>query len=228
MKQGNDNATAHRADTYDSQILRTIPFYDQFHEQTIHLISAHNAHPGLWLDTGCGTGTLVQRCIPQFPHTRFILADPSPQMLQVAAEKLSSLQSHILAFYGTSTQNLQLENSVDVVTAIQAHHYLSKDDRIKATAVCYEALREGGLFITFENISQESTSAISLGKSMWGDYQRRHGKNDEEVFAHLQRFGTEYYPISVCEHLSLYRDCGFKTVALLWYSYMQAGFYCIK
>jgi tRNA (cmo5U34)-methyltransferase len=38
----------------------------------------------------------------------------------------------------------------------------------------------------------------------------------------------EYFPITVEEHLDLLRNCGFGAVEMFWYSYMQAGFYCIK
>ena len=49
-----------------------------------------------------------------------------------------------------------------------------------------------------------------------------------EVKEHLERFDAEYFSIAVEEHLKLLRETGFKTVELFWYSYMQAGFYCIK
>jgi tRNA (cmo5U34)-methyltransferase len=45
---------------------------------------------------------------------------------------------------------------------------------------------------------------------------------------HFERFDSEYFPITIEEHLKLLRACGFKTVGLFWYSYMQAGFYGIK
>jgi hypothetical protein len=34
------------------------------------------------LDTGCGTGYLVELALPVFPQTRFILADPAQAMLE--------------------------------------------------------------------------------------------------------------------------------------------------
>jgi len=45
---------------------------------------------------------------------------------------------------------------------------------------------------------------------------------------HLKRFNVEYFPINIEEHLSLLRKSGFSVVEMFWYSYMQAGFYCIK
>jgi tRNA (cmo5U34)-methyltransferase len=128
------------------------------------------------------------------------------------------------------TQGLSLPAGLrpDVVTAIQAHHYLTASERKMATQVCYDALNKSGIFITFENIRPFTEEGLETGKRTWGAYQLSRGKGEEAVGKHLQRFGTEYFPITVEEHLKLYRECGFETVELLWYSCMQAGFYCIK
>lgn len=34
--------------------------------------------------------------------------------------------------------------------------------------------------------------------------------------------------ITIEEHLTLLRNSGFRVVEILWRSYLQAGFYCIK
>jgi len=41
-----------------------------------------------WLDTGCGTGNLVELALKAFPDTRFILADPTEKMLHAAVARL--------------------------------------------------------------------------------------------------------------------------------------------
>jgi len=68
----------------------------------------------------------------------------------------------------------------------------------------------------------------AIGNQYWKNFQLSHGRNEKEIQKHLERFDTEYFPITVEEHLELLRATGFKTVELFWYSYMQAGFYCIK
>jgi tRNA (cmo5U34)-methyltransferase len=75
---GPDNASAHTAEEYDSQIRRTIPYYDCFHEETISLVKAVAPEPATWLDTGCGTGSFIEKAAKVFPKTLFVLADPSP------------------------------------------------------------------------------------------------------------------------------------------------------
>ena len=225
------NATPHLPEDYDARISGVLPYYSCFHQETINFVKSLPNSPRIWMDTGCGTGSLVNKAIGEFPNTKFLLLDPSEGMLDQAREKLSSYSADRLEFLIASpTQefSLKLEEQPDVMTAIQCHHYLSREGRVKATDVCYNLLKEGGIYITFENTRPLTEDGITIGKRYWGNFQLTHGRNDEEVEEHLERFDTEYFPITVEEHLELLRKTGFKTVELFWYSYMQAGFYCIK
>jgi|WetSurMetagenome_2_1015567.scaffolds.fasta_scaffold19127_6 tRNA (cmo5U34)-methyltransferase len=224
-----DNASAHNAAEYDAQIRSTIPHYDCFHDETIGLIKAVVPEPANWLDTGCGTGTFVEKAAKIFPKTRFVLADPSPGMLSVAREKLgASKRIKILDPCGTQDICLPGTEKFNVVTAIQAHHYLSNYERAKATKVCFERLLPGGVYVTFENIIPASEKGTAIARARWRNYQISVGKDADTVEKHLNRLGVEYLPITVDEHLSLLRKAGFSVVDLLWYSNMQAGFYAIK
>lgn len=226
-----DNTTPHLSAEYDTQIMNTIPYYDCFHREIIHTVQTLNINPAIWLDTGAGTGTMVNNCIDIFPNTLFLLADPSEEMLLVAQNKLCKYGSERIQFLSpATTQNISLEPTLrpDIITAVQSHHYLTKEERMTATKVCYELLAEGGTFITFENIRPCTEQGIANGKRKWANYQMARGKSEDQVRKHLERFDSEYFPITVEQHLQLYRECGFKVVELLWFSYMQAGFYCIK
>jgi tRNA (cmo5U34)-methyltransferase len=225
-----DNTTPHSASQYDAQIRNTVPYYDNFHAETINFIHATGMHPKFWLDTGCGTGSLIEKAFDIFKETTFILADPSPKMMNEAKNKFrDKMESGRISLLDpVSTEDLRLKLKVDVITAIQSHHYLSKAKREKATRTCYGLLKDRGFYITFENIRPSSKKGIENGKKYWSDYQSSKGKDAETVNDHMKRFDSEYFPITVEEHLELLKACGFRTVELFWYSYMQAGFYCIK
>jgi tRNA (cmo5U34)-methyltransferase len=230
MKQMPDNSTPHLSSKYDAQIRNTIPYYDDFHAETIHFIKATGMNPKLWLDTGCGTGSLVKHAFDIFKEAIFILADPSPEMMNEAKNKLQKKEGggRIRFLDPVSTENLSLKSKFDVITAIQSHHYLSQAKREKATKTCYGLLKNKGLYVTFENVRPSSKKGIENAKKYWSDYQRSKGKDAETVKDHMKRFDSEYFPITVEEHLKLLKACGFQTVELFWYTYMQAGFYCIK
>ncbi len=226
-----DNTTPHLSAVYDAQILNTIPYYDNFHQEIVHTIQTVNKAPTIWLDTGAGTGTMVRNCIDLFPNTLFLLADPSEEMLSEAHLKLSQYGSERIQFLTpVTTQYIVLDSSLrpDIITAVQSHHYLTKEERMAATKVCYKLLSKGGVYITFENIRPFTEQGIAYDKQKWADFQKSKGKSEEQARNHIDRFDKEYFPITVEEHLQLYRECGFQVVELLWFSYMQAGFYCIK
>jgi tRNA (cmo5U34)-methyltransferase len=173
---------------------------------------------------------MVERALKSFPETIFILADPSSEMLKEAKKKLSGAPESRVTFLATVTQDFSAEKigSVDVVTAIQSHHYLQRDKRVKATKVCYDLLKPGGIYVTFENTRPATEAGIKIGKRSWKDHQIKSCRNIETVESHLKRFDTIFFPITVEEHLSLLKKTGFRTAELLWYSRMQAGFYGIK
>ena len=84
-----DNSTAHSAQVYDKQVRNTIPYYNEFHTQTIKIVKAIGINPKTWLELD-GKGSLVQKAATEFPATHFVLVDPSPQMLEAAKEKLAN------------------------------------------------------------------------------------------------------------------------------------------
>lgn len=223
-----DNTTPHMADEYDEKVHSTIPCFENFHRETIDLIEHVKPHASTWLDAGGGTGLLLTQAVDHFPATCFVLADPSPQMLAIAAKKLANHERvKIVDSVGTAELPF-LSESFEVITAIQSHHYMDKQSRKLATTNCYRMLAASGLYVTFENIRPFTESGREIGLSRWVDFQISSGKSREDAENHRARFDTEYFPITIQEHLDLLRGTGFSVVEILWVSYMQAGFYAIK
>jgi len=222
-----NNTTAHPAAEYDKNIRKSIPYYDQFHEATINIVSSYLDAPITWIDVGCGTGTFVERAYKIFRTTKFVLVDPSVAMLDLAKDKLSG-KDRIEILGPTTAEQMDLNEQADVISAIQSLHYLDVKERCRAVRNCHHLLRPGGMFITFENILPLTEKGTDIGKRSWQDYEVRAGKSKEEARKHVDRLGVEFFPITIEEHLGLYREADFSVVELLWYSYVQAGFYCIK
>jgi len=221
-----DNTTSHKSSDYDHEIVSTIPYYDSFHGETINLVKSIFQHKKKWLDTGCGTGELIKKALAEFPDFEFYLADPSEDMLQLCKKKIGKRPVQILGKYDTA--NLCPGFKVDIVTAIQSHHYLNPAQREAATQKCYDLLNDDGVYITFENIKPESSFGIENSLKRWGNYQLIKGRNIRDIADHKERFNTKYFPITIFQHLELLKRTGFRYVELFWMSHMQAGFYGIK
>lgn len=222
-----DNLSSHTADQYDAEVAKTIPFYEEIHNQVIDLVKTYNPQVTSWLDTGCGTGTFVKKAISEFQGCSFFLNDPSEKMLEICKAKLKGEKIKILGCHTTDEIKLD-DNSLDVITAIQSHHYLNREERAQSTLKCLSLLKQGGIYITFENVRPHSNETVKIGLERWEKFQLSIGKKPEDIRNHLKRFDTEFFPITVTEHLKLLYDTGFFTNEVFWLSYMQAGFYAIK
>jgi tRNA (cmo5U34)-methyltransferase len=226
-----DNTTPHKAEDYDTGVRKTIPYYETIHRETIDLIKAVKPDAKIWLDTGCGTGFTVEQAYPLFPQTHFIICDPAPKMLEKAKTRLQHKPKDgltILEPMGSQELENKIKTKVDVITAIQAHLYLQRDERKKATENCFQLLNKSGIYVTTENIHPLTAKGVEIGLTRWTNFQLQAGRSKDDVEEHAQRFNKKYFPITIEEHLKLLRDTGFSTVEIFWYAQMQAGFYAIK
>lgn len=226
-----DNTTSYDASEYDRHVAQTVPYYSAFHEEVFHFIRAVAGDPEQWLDTGCGTGTMVRKALDCFPRTQFTLADPSEAMLEQAKPKFDGSRNarvRILPAAGSAQLSPAYEAHFDVVTAIQCHHYLKRNERRDAVEACWRMLKPGGIFLAFEIIRPSSDIGFEFGKRYWLAYQIRSGKSEEEARRPIERFDRNYFPITVAEHMELLCKAGFADKGLLWFSYMQAGFWAVR
>lgn len=227
-----DNLTAHNAVDYDLKVRDTIPFYETIHREVLRLVKVIHPEPSRWLDTGCGTGRLVGQALAAFPKTQFILADPAESMLAQARLRFAgTANERITILPATDSARLLSQiapGTLEVVTAIQCHHYLREEARYKAVQACFELLKLGGIIVTFENVAPRTPEGTRFGMEGWKAFLLAHGRTAEEADKHLSRYGTEFFPLASEQHLQLLTKVGFRVVELFWYSQMQAGFYAVK
>jgi tRNA (cmo5U34)-methyltransferase len=79
-----DNATPHKAAEYDRSVRQTIPFYETIQSEVVDIVKTIRPDVNCWLDTGCGTGYLVEMAMSHFPRASFVLTDPAESMLKQA------------------------------------------------------------------------------------------------------------------------------------------------
>ena len=227
-----DNTTPHCSSEYDRAVRQTVPYYEVIQTEAIDLVKTMKPDVKCWLDTGCGTGYLIEKAMSHFPDAGFILTDPSAPMLEQAKQRLTGVPDQRVRFLPPISSDglikYKSEIHPQVITAILCHHSLQEPQRLQTTQVCYDLLEKAGVFITFENTKPVAPSNITIASERWKQFQIGQGRPEAVVEEHLKRFNTHYFPISIEEHLSLLNEVGFETVALFWLSYLQAGFYAVK
>lgn len=221
----NNNKSAFGPSEYDRKIKQTLPYYDEFYKQVIDLVKIFQNSEVRWLDIGCGTGKMGSFAFENIELEKFVFCDSSDEMIRIAKERFRYSNAE---FSVCDVQNLTYTNEFHVITAIQVNHYLQTGERKTALKRCYEALKENGLFISFENFSPFTDIGKSVYLEKWKRYQMRQGKSQEESENHIERYGKDYFPITLEEHFKLMQNCGFQAVEILWLSNMQVGFWGMK
>lgn len=222
------NTTPFNAADYDKNVRKVIPFYDTIYAQMTDLISVYCGDRSIsLLDTGCGSGSMGAAVLgnDKFDISELVLCDPSEGMLSITRERFGDKAEYRCI----GSEQLDYEERFDVVTAIQCHHYYSdKTMRELAVRNCFRALKKGGLFICFENTAPFSEQGRDILLRRIERFGINAGRTPEEAAAHSARYGKEYFPITVPEHIEVLNKAGFSCAELFWASYMQCGFYAVK
>ena len=217
------NTTAFQSREYDRKIKQTLPYYEEFYNQIIDVVKCYFDNKISWLDVGCGTGKMAELGLEV--STRIVLLDNSGVMIASGRNQINSDKA---AFVLKSVNDMDYENEFDVITSVQVFHYLSGDERRTAIQKCYNALKSNGIFITFENFAPDTEMMKQIYLDRWKRYQINKGKSLEEAGRHIERYGKDYFPITIDEHKRLLNSCGFRSAELLWCSYMQVGILGVK
>jgi len=218
-----DNATAHAASDYEREVERTIPFHAEILRTAVDVALAARPNPSRWLDTGAGPGRLVELASARSPSTSFFAADPSDAMLAIARTRIAP-ERLIRATSETLPDASAFGGPLDVITAVQCHHYGDAAARERSVARCRDLLAPGGVLVVFENVRAETDRGHAIQRERWASWQRAQGRDEATVHKHLEREGKAFFPIRVSEHLELLRRLGFEAVEIIWRAYGQAGF----
>ncbi len=216
---------------YDQGIQQTIPYIHNFYAETVDLVKQVQPEVRNWLDIGCKTGTLLRLAYPAFRSVRFIITDPSQDMLMQARLNLAGMPPNQLMVAGAfSSEALELTGypCPQVISAILAHDHLDREQHKAALRNCYEMLDEQGVYIAFEHIRPRTLAGRDIERRRSIAYQMAQGKSEAEALAYADHCASTLSPLHVDEHIALLQSTGFETVELFWRSHLQAGFYAIK
>ncbi len=209
---------------YDLQIEATIPRYNQLLDDVVDVV-INTINPKSWLDAGGGTGNLILKAIKLSPDTKYVLSDISENMLYAAKTKLGNK----VEFIQTSSDSMPFEdNSFDVVTCVQSTHYFDDKGHDKAINECMRILKKDGIFVITENVATRTEDGRKTARSRLKNYLISHGRSEKDADIFLDRYGVEYHPRTVDQHIKILENHGFRDVEVFWYSYGQIGLHCRK
>ncbi len=211
------------AEEYDARIRSTIPRYDALLADALDVAVHSGVEVKYWVDVGAGTGNMAIMAMARFPKAKFTLLDISSDMLSVAKSKAG--EERTVYVHGSSDKMKIADQTADVVTCIQSNHYYEEEGHAKVLEECYRILRPGGLIIVTENVATRTDRGYGILRSRLKDYLTEKGRSDNAAEGYLDRYGTEFHPHTVEQHLKLMEDAGFTDVEVFYYNYGQIGLY---
>lgn len=222
----NDNISAFDSHEYDEKIRKTLPYYDEFYKQITSIVKLMYPESLRWLDIGCGTGRMADEVFREkIALQEFVLLDNAEKMIEIVKHRYPDPN---LDFINGSVLEMNQKEKFDVVTAVQVFHYLSDKERVIAMENCRKALHKHGILFYFENFCPYNQQNVPLFLQRWKEYQISQGKSEEEADKHVKRYGKDYFPITIDEHMKILDECGFSNCEIIWLSNMQVGIMAIK
>lgn len=209
------------ATDFEGHMSMRITDYDALRERIPDTVAQYFPSPSTWLDTGCGSGGSIRSSLSRFRDTRFTLADPSEDNLDIARATISDPRcGYVLA----STDSLELpDGSFDVITSIlSSHYYPDKAGKLKAFRNCRRMLRKGGIFIVVEHtVYEEGQEAMD---AQWRSYMESRGLPQEKIDEMFARRNKVYFPLTEDGLRSLLEEAGFIDIKMIWHSCSDIGF----
>lgn len=220
-----NSTAAFSADSYDLEIHRTVPFYEELYRQIAETAKALGNKPLSWLDIGCGTGKTAEAVLGKIPVEKFVFADVSEEMINICKSRLPFSGAEFLV---SDVSDLNFCEEFDIVTAVLVCHYLKLPERKAALQNCFRALKKDGILIAAENFAPSGTILEKLYLKRWESFQLERGRSPDVCRKHLERYGKDYFPITVPESLAMLRECGFAESEVFALSCCQAAFISVK
>jgi len=193
---------------YDVRIRTFIPDY------TAMLAVAANAIPRrarLLVDLGTGTGALAAAGLKRAPRARVIGIDADPDILKMAARRLSSRATFVCG----SFLRAPLPRGVDaVIASIALHHVRTRAAKARLYRRVRHALAPGGVFVSVDCYPSADRAAAREQHSAWRAHLRR-AYSAHEVNRLLKAWSIEDVYVPLETEIALLERAGFS-ITTLW------------
>jgi ubiquinone/menaquinone biosynthesis C-methylase UbiE len=170
------------------------------------------------LELGCGTGALTGLLAARYPEARIHAVDASPQMIQLARERLGRLgiAPDRIQFAVSRFEELALPaEAFDLVTSNMSLHHLV--DKLPVYARIRSALRPAGYLVFGDELVGATPEIEQRHYDGWVSFARRPGHLTQDefdaVFQHIEQF--DRYE-TLARQLELLQAAGFAPVDCVW------------
>ena len=203
-----------RAKSYDQRIVQAIPGYAVLHKLAGTILAAELLKEASLLIVGAGTGMEILEWGPEHEAWHFTASDPSPDMLAIAKQKLTtaSLLERISLHEGTVDQ-LPEDAAFDAATLLLVLHFLATDEeRAALLEQIISRLAPGAPFLISSLFGDTESTRYKKQMTWTKAWAIRQGMDPKQAEDHFSPTRKDLCVITE-EHLKrLLRDAGFIDV----------------
>ena len=202
------------AESYDVEIRRLIPHYDEMIATGVELLAALAPVDGRVLDLGGGTGALSAAVLDGLPGVRVTVLDVDADMLGEARRRLARFTDRVSFQEGSFLDPLPPADAV--VASLALHHVHDLQSKTALYRSIHDTLSPGGVLLNLDAAVTEDERLNGLVFDRMAARMGDHGITDPEARHHFAAWAEEdrYFPLDA--ELSALREAGFDEVECFW------------
>jgi len=213
------------ADVFDDMLGRSVPFYDEIQRMIGALASDFAAQGTAIYDLGCSTGTTflkIAQSVPRDRDIRYVGVDSSPEMLEIARQKLSSAEFGRPFELECADLNAGVNIAdASVVLMVLTLQFIRPLYRQRIIRSIHEGLTENGALILVEKVLGENSTFNRLFIDHYYELKRENGYSELEIAQKREALENVLIPYRLEENKELLREQGFRHVDIFfkWYNF---------
>jgi tRNA (cmo5U34)-methyltransferase len=223
---------AETAAVFDDMLDRSVPLYGEIQRMTGELVSEFVEDGTSVYDLGCSTATTilhVARFIPSHLTAKFVGVDSSPEMLDIAREKL---REHGFP-YPCELKCADLNDGVNVVDAsvvllLLTLQFVRPLNRERLLRSIQQGMEKGGCVVLVEKVLGDDSTLNRLFIERYYDMKRRNGYSDLEIAQKREALENVLVPYRLDENIRLLKEVGFSAADVFFKWYNFTGIIAVK
>jgi tRNA (cmo5U34)-methyltransferase len=202
------------AESYDVEIRRFIPYYDDMIATGVELLAALAPADGEILDLGGGTGALSSAVLEGLPGVRVTVLDIDVDMLDEARTRLARFADRVAFHEGSFLDPLPAADAV--VASLALHHVHDLGAKTTVYRAVHDTLSVGGVLLNLDAAVTDGARLNALVFDRMAARMAGHGITDAEARSHFAAWAEEdrYFPLDA--ELNALREAGFDEVECFW------------
>ncbi len=208
VKASQLNYDKYSADKYDKDIVNSIPFHREIHDEIVKYIERLNISKNYHvLDLGVGTAITSRIIKDILPKSEFDLVDFSKQMLDGARKKMGNDNiNYIMGDYS----KISFDKKYDIIVSVIGIHHQNIIGKKKLFKKIFALLKPGGIFIFGDLVTYRDKNIAALNNAKHYKHLVDKSTDDktlsEWAFHHM--FLNDLSPIE--DQIDWLKICGFK------------------